>query len=528
MPANDPREIELKLELDPSDVAALKAGLLPKLCKGGASEKLVSVYYDTPKHVLRANGLTLRVRSIGERRVQTVKASAGSQAGLFDRSEWETDIHGDKPDLKATAKSPLDQVLRKRRAALAPMFETTVERTTWLVESKRSAIEVSLDEGKVSANGSAQPLVELEFELKRGPSSELFKLVRRFQALPSLRTSVMAKSDRGYALLDGHKARFFKAEPVALQPGMASAEAFQAIMHACIRQFRLNEPAVLEARAPEALHQARVAMRRLRSAMSLFKPLIADERFDHLKAALRDASHRLGDARNLDVYLDRSAKPEAERDSGEPGVSDFLQAMEARRTSAYDDIVSMLASKPFRRLMLDLVEWIETGPWLLDADLMQTARRDRPVEAFAAEVLGKAHHKVKKKGRKLDELDPPARHRVRIDAKTLRYAAEFFAGLAKGRKERERHAAFIGALEELQEHLGALNDIQTGHTIAVGFAEPEGPSTSANPPAAVFAAAHVSGEQDTRVDDLLRAAGAAHRKLGKAKPFWTRWGGDEA
>lgn len=524
MPANDPREIELKLELDPSDVAALKTGLLPKLCEGGASEKLVSVYYDTPKHVLRANGLSLRVRSIGARRVQTVKSSAGSHVGLFDRSEWESDIQGDKPDLKATAKSPLDHVLRKRRSALAPMFETTVERTTWMVESKRSAIEVSLDEGKVSANGSTQPLVELEFELKRGPSSELFKLVRKFQAVPSLRTSVMAKSERGYALLDGGKAHGFRAEPVVLQPGMASAEAFQAITYACIRQFRLNEPVVIAARAPEALHQARVAMRRLRSALSLFEPLIADERFDRIKAALRDASHKLGDARNLDVYLDHSAKPEAERDSGEPGVCGFLQAMEARRTAAYDDLVAMLAAKPFRRLMLDFVEWIETGPWLIDADPMQTARRNQPIEAFAAEVLGKAHQKVKKKGRKLGELDPPARHRVRIDAKKLRYAAEFFAGLTKGRKQRERRVVFVGALEALQEHLGALNDIQTGHTIAVGFAEPEGSSTSAEPPAAVFAAAHVSGEEDARVDGLLDAAAAAHRKLGKAKPFWTHWG----
>lgn len=528
MPANDPREIELKLELDPSDVAALKTGLLPKLCKGGTSENLVSVYYDTPKQVLRANGMSLRVRSIGERRVQTVKAAVNGHAGLFDRSEWESDIEGDRPDMGAAAKSPLKSVLRKRRAGLAPVFETVIERTTWMVETKRSAIEVSLDEGKVSANGSAQPLVELEFELKRGPSSELFKLVRKLKTVRSLRTAVLAKSDRGYALLDGHKGQVFRAEPLILRPDMGSGEAFQTIMHACIKQFRLNEGALIGARAPEALHQARVAMRRLRSALSLFKPLVSDERFLHFRSALRDASHKLGEARNLDVYLDRSARPEAERESGALDVSDFIDTMEARRTAAYDGVVALLRAKPFRRLMLDLVEWIETGPWLLDDDAMQTMRRDRPVQGFAADSLDRARSKVRKKGRKLAGLDPRARHRLRIDAKKLRYASEFFAGLARGRKERERHETFIDALERLQEHLGDLNDIDTGHTIAVGFAAPDGLPEGHSPPAAIFAAAHVSGEQDLRVEDLLRAASAAHGKLRKAKPFWSRWINDPA
>src|SRR2546423_3830893 len=107
-----PREIELKLELDPSDATRIKRHLSrrsknPK----GARQKLVSVYFDTPDLRLRQNGLSLRVRRAGGKHTQTIKNTNGSAAGLFDRAEWEQDIAGPLPDLAAAKKTGLEPLL---------------------------------------------------------------------------------------------------------------------------------------------------------------------------------------------------------------------------------------------------------------------------------------------------------------------------------------------------------------------------------------------------------------------------------
>lgn len=517
----EPREVELKLEVDGADAADLKARVLPKLGTGGETEPLVSVYYDTPDQVLRKNGMTLRLRVSRGRRVQTLKASDGFAAGLFDRSEWETEVEGEEPDLAALAGTPARNLLDKTKDALEPVFETVIDRTLWTVETERSRIELALDEGRVVARGKVASLTEIELELKQGTPADLFDLLRELSDVARLRIGVLAKSERGYRL--GKKEKPAKAGPVPLHHGMSTAAAFQAIMHSCLRQFRLNEPLVVQRRDPEGLHQARVGMRRLRSALSLFRPVIADDRVGELKEKLRALSRKLGDARNLDVYLAHTARPEAEA-ADSSGAAGFLADLEIRRRTAYDAIEQALGSAETRRLMLDLLAWIEGGPWLTGEDPLQRALREEPVGRFAARTLEERRRKVKKKGRNLETLDPEARHRVRIAAKKLRYAADFFAGLAVRRKERDRHEAFIDAMEDLQQHLGDLNDITTGDALAQGIAM-EAHGAAASPAAEAFAAGHLSGGQDARVQGLLQAASDAQRRVVGAERFWLRWPG---
>src|SRR5690242_12678016 len=97
------REVELKLEVPPSSIGKLRRMHALRGRNGKARDKdLVSVYFDTAKHKLRRHGMSLRVRHIGEARVQTVKANRDAAVGLFQRHEWETPIAGDTPDLRAT------------------------------------------------------------------------------------------------------------------------------------------------------------------------------------------------------------------------------------------------------------------------------------------------------------------------------------------------------------------------------------------------------------------------------------------
>src|SRR5262245_23374538 len=106
---NAPKELEIKLELAPASVPGLtKIPLIRALEARPRPTTEVSVYFDTDRHKLRKKGLLLRVRRIGKRHIQTIKANA--PAGLLERDEWEAEIAGDQPDLSladGTALAPL-------------------------------------------------------------------------------------------------------------------------------------------------------------------------------------------------------------------------------------------------------------------------------------------------------------------------------------------------------------------------------------------------------------------------------------
>ncbi|KMO17562.1 CYTH and CHAD domain-containing protein [Methylobacterium platani] len=510
---SEPRETELKLDVEASDLARLREH--PLLAGTWTETELTSVYYDTPDGRLREAGYTLRVRRDGERHIQTVKARGPAAAGLFDRPEWESDVAGERPDPASFAGTPVAALL-DGADDLAPLYTSTVTRSVRRLADTGPAgsrIEVALDRGRVwGPDDRVSPISEIEFELTGGSPQALFDLARTLAADVPLRLGVLSKFERGDALVAGRLGRAVKAEPVSLTPDMTAAKAFQAVAYACLRQMRLNETVLLARRDVEALHQLRVSLRRLRSAFSLFGAVIEDRRVPGIKAELKRLIEPFGHARNLDVYLGKTLPRERERRPDEPGLLILERHLETERAAAHDAVRAVLESRAWRDFLLDLVAWIESGPWL-GPDNAGAARRDGPARAFATEELERRRRQVKKRGRHLADLDPEARHRVRIAAKKLRYGAEFFAALYDGRKAAKRHKVFVEALADLQDHLGDLNDIATAHTLAAELARgaPEG---------AVFAAGMATADTEARSRHLLAAADTAHEALIDVRPFW--------
>lgn len=441
-------EIELKLELTPDAANAFEASSLML----GEPQKAehVSVYFDTPDHALSAHGLVLRIRRSGKKRIQTVKASSACAAGLFTRSEWERALRSDKPVLDDT--TPIRALLGDAVDTIAPVFEVRMMRHKWLVSEGGTMIELVLDRGEASVGDRKSPICEIELELKEGDPAELFGLARRIGMVVPVRLGVQTKSERGYRLA-GPVATMFKAEPVALSGDMTAAQAFRHIVHNCVRQFRLNEALLLADRNAAALHQARVALRRLRSAFSIFKPLVGGDTKARLSGELRWLSAQLGDARNLDVLLELAP----------PGA--LHDRIKTAHDAAYAVVGDVLASSRTRSLLLDIAEWTAGSDWLnapdTGADHNQSARE------FAVSALDRLRRKVKKGGRDLVHADDATRHDVRKAAKRLRYAAEFFAGLFKHKREQSRYQNFVSALVNLQNQLGQLNDLATASQLLV-------------------------------------------------------------
>ena len=438
-------EFELKLEVAPATLEALRAAW-PMSDAAAIDCQQESVYFDTPQRSLRDAGFSLRIRTIGERRIQTIKAESAAAAGLFVRPEWEREIDTDAPVLDDDAPwRPLVPGTEIDR--LAPICRVSVVRRTVLVEREDASIEVVLDHGAIIAGDRTEMVHEIELELKRGHPAALFALAREIDRIAPLRLGVLTKSERGYRLGSVTPDTPVKTGPLDLRPGLTTAAGFQAIVGACLRQFRLNEAILVRTGDPGALHQARVALRRLRSALSTFKRIVRDDRFDRLRAELRWIAGALGQARNLDVLLARVP----DRAASKP--------LRTARTKAYKAVRHALASARLRALMLDLSEWTAIGPWT-SAPAGREARQ-QPLEAFAAIALAKHRRRLKRLGRALGKVGDEERHEARIEAKKLRYATEFFASLFPRKKSVRRHRAFYDALETLQSQLGDLNDLAT-------------------------------------------------------------------
>lgn len=366
------------------------------------------------------------------------------------------------------------------------------------------------------ADSSPWPAIEMKLVMKRGSPAELLALAGGVGRMKGF--GATTKLERGYPAADGDEPGSFKAGPIELKPDMPAAEAFQAVAHACIRHFRLNEPLLIASRSAEPLHQARVAIRRLRSALSLFKPIAGDQKYERFKRGLSDIFHKLGEARDLDVYSAHITVAKAGENHGLPPFAlDPGERVQAERERAYQHVISALQSRRFRQFMQNLVAWIEAGPWCTWNEPQRQAARDQTIKKFAAHVLDRRWRKLKRGGRHLERLSTEERHRIRIDAKKLRYASEFFSSLVTDRKGRKGLKSFIAALELLQARLGDLNDIQTQHEIVAKLARPE--SAAARVSEAAGAAGH-RNQENKRTAALLRSASKAHRQLLDGEPFW--------
>ena len=448
------REVELKFETDLAGIDVLAHASILALVDVEEQEQ-TSTYFDTPEQDIRKAGLSLRVRKIGTKRIQTVKAESKAMAGLFARLEWEVTIKQDQPVIDDRLMPLQNLVPAPRLERLSAIFRIVVTRQIRSIVQEGGHIELVFDRGEIQAGGAITPISEVELELKAGSPGTLFRLARTLGELAPLQLSTLSKAQRGYNLLAPDNDQSVKSQAMSLPPRMTASEGFQAIASACLHQFRLNQSIFLRAGNPEALHQARVALRRLGSALSIYRDMLADDRIEHIQSELHWIARELDMARDIDVLL--------------AGIRDARaqEKLQVAHVQADAGANGALASPRLRVFMLDLVEWITIGKWLT-APAGRTLI-ERPLDAFAADVLDRCRRSIKRRGRHLAHLDDKGRHRLRIKVKKLRYSADFFGSLFPNEKATRRRKAFLSALEALQGFLGDLNDRAIGAALLVKF-----------------------------------------------------------
>lgn len=462
------REVELKLKLRVQDLATLRS----RLDGLGASrtERIDSIYYDTPDMYLAACKAALRLRCIQQGRkrrwVQTFK-TGDSEAALSVRGEWEGSAPQARIDPALLANSPLARMLEgdgsaqamrgaKRLASLRPVFRTVFDRTTWELAVHGARIEAAVDLGEIQADGRSEPVREVELELRAGPqvavldlALELAGAVGRRRADLSLVPFGASKAARGYRLALGRAPTPFAAGHLSSEGAFAPKQgvavtARRLVGHGMIALLA-NVAGLAESDDAEFVHQARIALRRMRAGLDLLGAA-GVEMPSALRSGLRRWAARLGVARDWDVLRGQvlpSLAAAAPRAAGAKWER-VCAAATKRVLRARARLRLQLDAPGFADFALRMLRWSATAP----------RKPGKRLEDFAAKAIGSQQRRLAKAGRSFSQLPADRQHKIRIQAKSLRYGIEMLHGSLPKRIRR----AGLRALIRFQDALGSARD----------------------------------------------------------------------
>jgi triphosphatase len=461
--SQDDRELELKFAATDAQLKQLRQLPMFKELQAGrpVTRKLRSVYFDTPELALRAFGASLRLRKTRNGWLQTLKYNRGTSApGLFNPYEFEDHVAGRQLELDRLVglKLPTSLSAVLTEAALDPVFEMTVVRTTRVLETdKGSVIEVAFDNGSIKAGERLQDLSELELELKKGDPACLFALARRIGSGQALSLSEYSKAERGYQMIPDKpppKKRAIKAKSPRLELDDSSDTAFGRIMAECNDQIAHNSRFVFHSSHSEGPHQLRIGLRRLRSGIRAFGPQIDSAELRNLASDARDLGALLAELRDADVMDEDIVAHVVAPETIEAGLDHLRDLLKKRRTATRIRIIDELSQGRLTQLLIDLVEQTTIQPWRRNTGQSKQSMH-QPVNGQAAVALSKSWKSVSRWGKRLDQLSPPERHEMRKALKGLRYQVEFFLCLYPSRNSK----LFLKKLKRLQNVFGYLNDV---------------------------------------------------------------------
>lgn len=452
-------EIELKLRLSPKTAKTLHEH--PLLCKIESQKlKLLNTYFDTPGLDLHARKVAMRFRKKGWAWLLTVKSAEPASGGLAMRNEWECPATPGVFDFSHVDDPEFRDYLEAVTPQLQPVFTTDFRRQTWHIPHGDSMIELALDRGKVHSKGETSPICEIELELISGNVADIFGLTKLLQKSHELYPEITSKAERGYSLYRGKPTAPFRSRPSVLTNDLTPVEAFKQIALSCLEHFQRNENGLRSSKDPEYVHQARVALRRLRSAIKLFTPVLPLDFVVAYGETWKMLASALGDARNWDVFLDETLPPIRKAFPRDRNVSILMQEGTRQARRARKAITNVMALSEYPKLMIEFTASV----------FLLCETNERPLVEFAMEQLCRHAHKARKLALRYEDLQNSERHKMRIHFKKLRYTLEFFSPLLKSKYLNP----YLATLNRLQNQLGMLNDHVTAETL-INLALPKHP-----------------------------------------------------
>jgi len=221
-------------------------------------------------------------------------------------------------------------------------------------------------------------------------------------------------------------------------------EAFRTIMLNELKVVKKWRKTASQGKDPEGVHQVRIALRKMRTALVIFRPLTEEGYDKKLAKRLKQYSRVLDSARDLDVFIDNHL-------NSSPPVA-LSTAIMAEHRQAYKKVAKLLKSHKFNKRLREDKKWLNSNKVL--QKLFKNEGHVISLGLFAKNTLSSLHLSIVTQAPNIDKLDDESLHRLRIDCKKLRYATEFFSSLY----DKKTIINFLEQLKILLDSLGEIHD----------------------------------------------------------------------
>lgn len=245
-----------------------------------------------------------------------------------------------------------------------------------------------------------------------------------------------------------------------LNGSMACDTAFRIVARRHLESLCANQDATCNG-DETALHQMRIALTHLRTAIVFFSPMVDDAVRDEIRGELKWLNTELGAVRDLDVAIERIKSLNDKRPQALPAFRSWNE----KRAEGHRHLARMLRSVRYGWLIEQASVWIENGPWSTKTDKQAARQRAAPIGAYSAEKIAEWEEKLLRKSRKLRKMGTKKRHGLRLLNKKLTYSIDSLEDLFADKRFSKQKTA-LKQLRKAQRSLGELNDGARGNALA--------------------------------------------------------------
>jgi len=467
-----PPALRLLLDIDESAAATLgKAELIAAHApKRPVVRRLRQVFWDTPGLTIGRQGIGFAIETIGRRRQQLLRPISVAPTGGRILTPVTAPLDGERLDPARLAFLPgvdVGQVARLLPGDLVPVCALDLHRTVWQLQWGETQLSLTLERAAVEAGAGKLTACQLELALQAGPAQGLYDFAAKLHRGVAFRLATHDVVQQAFRLVAGED--WWQVEPgaaPALDAHMTVEQGILAIGRAAVSDVRVEVGSLGVAMTADQIHRARVALRRLRSVLSVFGKALPDRARRALSKDLSALAGALGQAREWDVFVADTLTPLLAALGEERGLKGLGFTAAVLRERAAADALAAVGASDFMGLSLRLAAWFDAGLWPEPPSPEAATLLAEPLGRYALALLKKGHKRFLAAGNHLGGASAGELHGLRIDAKRLRYITEFFRPLFPGKATRR----YVAALRDIQDILGTLNDAVVARGLAAKLA----------------------------------------------------------
>ncbi len=502
--------------LDPTDIAQ-RLKTAPSVLAGSQKRptyrKAPFVFWDTQDLRLGRAGLALSVETKARERLQHIADIRKVPTGGTYARAIVTPLGPDGLDLTRLAfLSGIDPALihRLEGRAMVPIFAIHRHQTLWSLFWGETRLRLHLTHNLIESTAGTKTITELDLLLIDGPAFGLYDFAQHLvKEVPVALAARDAVQDTYQSLGLTHWWDEKKLTVPHLTPTMTLRQGILEIGRALTSRLRTGIDALQDDLDPDRIHQTRIAFRQLRSAFSVFRTVLPPTQRRLLGEDLAHFAGRLGLTREWDVFLSDTVVPLSVAVGEEPCLRSLRLSAAVLREGSATEARAAFNRGAFLALSLKLGAWFDAGLWPETPDPETDACLNGNFPAYARDLLRHRHRKLLHMGQHLVDPTPGDLHILRIEAKKLRYAAEFLHPLFSSKQAKP----FLTRLRAVQAILGTINDAASARSLVPRL-------TQADPNGGERAAGIVTGWTFAAETAARRRFKAKWSDFADTKKFW--------